>query len=429
MFRRILLWFGGMLVFSFAAFVGTSFWLSSRPPMRDSVFRGLVEFQLSEAIRAYQTGGQPALQDLLSRLDRHFPARHYLTDANGRDLMTGEDRSELLQRRPNRRRFPLLPPKQILIRQVSADRKYALLIEGPIRSDPWSNLAAYGWIVLVIILLCYALAWTLARPIRHLREAVVRFGSGDLTSRTHSRRKDELGDLARAFDQMADRIQTLLTAERRLLQDVSHELRSPLTRLRFALELARGSPDPKAALGRVTKEVDRVSTLVGELLQVTRAEGDPESRNVAAIDLRAFLEALVEDCRIEAEAGGCSIDVSVRKDVIWQGDRELLHRALENIVRNALRHAPKGTAVAVELDAEPNQVIVRIRDYGPGVPEDQLEEIFRPFYRVEQDRSRENGGGVGLGLAIAQRAIRLHHGDIRASNASPGLLVEVRLPR
>jgi two-component system sensor histidine kinase CpxA len=429
MFRRILIWFAGMLVFSFTAFVITSFWLSTRHPARDAGFRRILDFQLHEAIRAYEQGGREGLAELLSRLDQRLGMRHQLIGAGGRDLLTGAERGDVTPRTPRPRILPIRRGGQMLLKHDSADGRYALLVEGDFRGDPWSNLAAYGWIVLVIVLLCYVLARTLAKPLRELRETVIRFGRGDLTSRTHSRRSDELGDLGRAFDEMADRIQTLLSAERRLLQDVSHELRSPLTRLRFALELARTSPDPKAALERVSREVDRLSTLVGDLLQVTRAEGDLAARNMAPIDLTAFLESLIEDARLEAEASGCTIKMSAKEHVTWHGDRELLHRAIDNVLRNAIRHAPKGSSIEVSLDAGPGQVTVRIRDYGRGVPEEQLEQIFHPFHRVEEDRSREGNNGVGLGLAIARRAIRLHHGEIAASNADPGLAVEVKLPR
>jgi two-component system sensor histidine kinase CpxA len=435
MFRRILLWFGGMLVVSFVGYVATSYWLSQRAPFREDLRRRLADFQLSEAVRAYKSGGSPALAEFMKSLDEHFPPNHYLVDRQGRDLITGEDRSELMnergprvRRRPGPR-FRFGGPERFVVKRFSPDGQYVLLIEIELRPDPFGNLAVYAWIVVVIVLLCYVLAWTLAKPVGELREAVIQFGRGNLASRMNSTRRDELGDLAREFDRMADRIQTLLTAERRLLQDVSHELRSPLARLRFAAELAKSSPDPEAAFARVNKEIDRLATLVGELLQVTRAEGDSEARNVSAIDLNAFLESIVEDCRIEAEAKGCKIDLHAAGSFVWHGDRELVHRAIENVIRNAIHHAPAGTAIEVNLLTEDDQIIFRIRDYGPGVPPDQLSQIFRPFYRVEEDRNRNNGGGVGLGLAIVERAVRLHHGEVRAQNMDPGLLIEVRLPK
>jgi len=227
---------------------------------------------------------------------------------------------------------------------------------------------------------------------------------------------------------MAERIQTLLTAERRLLQDVSHELRSPLARLSFALELVRKNPASNEAFARVKKEVDRMSQLIGDLLQVTRVEGDPGLRNDEPIEIGAFLREIVEDCSLEAMARGCQILMHDDGERSLRGDRELLRSAFENVLRNAIRYTQAGQQVEVRMSGEAGQVVVAVRDFGPGVPEAELIAIFRPFHRVEQDRNRAGGGGVGLGLAIAQRAVFLHHGQIEARNAQPGLLVEIRLP-
>jgi signal transduction histidine kinase len=428
MFRRILVWAVGTLLFSFTGYVLTSIWVSSHSVtgQQDS-FRRTVRYFFEEAVAAYESGGAAALQATLARQHRSFPGFHHLLDANGVDLATGKDLSGLLAK-ATEPRFEFPPPKRSIRRFTWPDGRYTFLMEIVIPNDPLANLFVYGWIVVVVIVLLYARAATLARPIRQLHDIVVRFGGGDLSSRSRSTRNDEIGDLARAFDQMADRIETLLNAERRLLQDVSHELRSPLARLRFALQLARSSADPKAALARVDKEVDRLATLVGELLQVTRAEGDPDSRNISAIELGEFLTALVEDCKIEAHARGCEIDLHAPGRMLWAGDRELLHRAIENIVRNAVHHAPGGSKVDVELTADGTDAVIRVRDFGQGVPEEHLLSIFRPFYRVEEDRNRNNGG-VGLGLAIAKRAVAAHNGGIRAVNADPGLMIEVRLPK
>jgi|HigsolmetaAR201D_1030396.scaffolds.fasta_scaffold15143_2 Signal transduction histidine kinase len=427
MFRRILFWFGTMLALCLAGFLATTFWFRSRPPARGDVIWRLMNFQVREVVRTYETEGPEGLARILAKCDREFGGKHYLLDARGIDLVTGEDRSGLLNAPEPGPRIPFIGPRQPFFRRMSADNKYIFVVQGRLRSDPWADVAIFGWVTSVIVLFCYVLAWRMVQPIRRLREAVVRFGRGDLSSRVESRSKDELGDLAQAFNEMADRIETLLTAERRLLQDISHELRSPLARLRFALELAKSSADPQTAFDRVNKEVERLATLIGELLQVTRVEGDPASRNVGAIDLTDFLKSLAEDCAIEAEARKCKIDLSVNEKVTFNGDRELLHRAVENILRNAIRHAPEGTPVQVKLDRQNGHVLLSIRDHGPGVPEEHLDRIFRPFYRVEEDRNRDNGG-VGLGLAIAERAIRLHHGEIRARNMTPGLQVEISLP-
>ena len=277
------------------------------------------------------------------------------------------------------------------------------------------------------ILLCYLLAFYLTKPVRQLQRAVESFGHGDLTARAASRRRDELGDLARTFDRMADRIQTLLDAERRLLLDISHEIRSPLARLRVAVELARSGADREAALDRIEKEAERLNGLVTGLLQVTRAEGDPETLRSEPVRLEQLLEEIVDDASLEAGARGCAVRLVEAQPAVVEGDAELLRRAMENVIRNAVRHAPQGTVVEAGLHAAEGRATVRIRDYGPGVPEEALPRLFDAFYRVETDRNRASGG-AGLGLSIARRAIELHHGAIRARNAEPGLGVEIELP-
>ena len=414
-----------MWIFVSAAFFATDKVLEQGRPQKGGFLDQVSNLEFDEAVRYYESGGKQAAGSYLERLDDRFHARHRLLDSSGKDLVTGKDMSQLAAEALNGPRFP--PPKVFVFKKVSPDGRYQFLLQAPAPMNPARNLPVYLWIVAAVAGLCYILAWTLAKPVRTLHDAVVRFGKGDLSSRSGLQRRDEIGELSSAFDQMADRIQMLMTAERRLLQDVSHELRSPLARLKFALELARSSPDPKASLERVGKEVSRLSILIGELLHITRTEGDPDSRNLSTIDLGAFLQEIVEESRIEADARAVRLAFSGGK-TLWSGDRELLHRAFENVVRNAIHHAPKDTEVDVGLQSVDGQIVVSVRDRGEGVPEDQLQDIFRPFYRVEEDRNRASGG-VGLGLAIAERAIRAHHGDILAQNANPGLRVEMRLPK
>ena len=430
-FRRILLWFGALLVFSFVAFLATTWVFMPRP----NLFGNVRKLQLQDAVMALELGGKPALQEYLVRIDRLFGARHYFVDGQARDVLTGEARQDLwmLVEEPSARRPMMGPPARgpaHPMRETTADGRYSLLIvlpEADLRPSLWANLPNYLWIVLVIVLLCYALAVTLARPLRELRESMVRFGAGDLDVRSSLNRKDEIGDAARAFNDMASRMKTLLTAERRLLQDISHELRSPLNRLGFAVELARSSQDRNGALDRIKHESNRLTSLVGELIQMTRAEGDPAERINEPLDLSAVVELVAREAEIEAEVRQVRL---VRR---WQGkfpvtgDGGLLARALDNIVRNAIRHTAAGTAVEIGIDDQSGQAVVSVRDQGPGVPEEMLGTIFKPFFRVESDRGRDSGG-IGLGLAIAQRAVVLHHGEISAHNANPGLTVEVRLP-
>jgi len=226
---------------------------------------------------------------------------------------------------------------------------------------------------------------------------------------------------------MAGRIETLLSAERRLLQDVSHELRSPLTRLDVAVDLASTGDDPGEYLGRIKRDIGRLTVLVNELLQLTRAEGDPSAHNLEALPLDELLESLIDDCKMEAEAKGCTLLQTKAKPCLVNGQPELLRRAVENVVRNAVRHAPAKTTVKIGLELIGDLATISVRDHGPGVPDDLLGAIFDPFVRVEGDRSRASGG-VGLGLAIARRAVGLHRGTITAQNAHPGLLVRIELP-
>ncbi len=226
---------------------------------------------------------------------------------------------------------------------------------------------------------------------------------------------------------MAERIQTLLTAERRLLQDVSHELRSPLTRLAFALELAEEGKDREDALARARRENEQMAVLVDELLKLTRAEGDPANRLLSTVSLRDLLEELVDTCSLEADAQDCRLVCRMEGHALVRGQPELLRRAIDNILRNAIRHAPAGTSVEITLKLEGERASIVVRDFGAGAPAELLEHLVRPFFRVETDRDRASGG-VGLGLAIAERAVRVHQGALTLRNANPGLEVLVLLP-
>ena len=180
-------------------------------------------------------------------------------------------------------------------------------------------------------------------------------------------------------------------------------------------------------LDRIQKEADRLNELVAELLQVTRVEGDPSMQKNETIRLDELLGDLVYDSLLEAKAKECTLLLKAPAAVTLTGDEELTRRAIENVVRNAIRYAPQGTAVEIDLRKAGDMAEIAVRDYGPGVPDEALPRIFDPFYRVDSDRNRASGG-LGLGLAIARRAVELHGGKLRAENAHPGLLVTIELP-
>jgi signal transduction histidine kinase len=428
LFAKILLWFWCTAAITVvgSAFISA---LSVNDTSGDrSPGARLVSFQLEEARAMYESGGRPALLAFLENLRRIYGAKGILTDAQGRDLATGKDRSDLIRRAQSSSLFRIFHVSDNIMARMADDKRYWFFFVVPRQSPgPWFLKPEHLFMLGAAVLLCYGLALHLTQPVRKLQRAVERFGHGDLSARAGSTRRDELGQLAQTFDRMADRIQTLLSAERRLLLDISHELRSPLARLGVAIELARSGDSLDAALNRIQKESERLNSLVGQLLEVTRAEGDPNLLRRELIELDELVRQLVEDSRLESEAHGSRLVLTACEAVAVEGDPELLHRAIENILRNAIQHAPGNSSIQIALHRQEPLAILKIRDHGPGAPEEALARLFDPFYRVEADRSRSRGG-IGLGLSIARRAVELHRGTIRARNAHPGLEVEMNLP-
>ena len=427
-YAKISLWSFATLVLSLIAFVGVTRVVSFQASHRTGQFGQIQSMELEEAREAYEAGGKAKLGLFIERLHRYVRGRHYLTDAKGRDLLSGENHSALVAAaqpegaRPNGMGGPMI------LMAKSPDGLYRWIVEvNPPPMEWQSYLPYYALIFGAVALVCWLLALNIASPLHALARTVDRFGAGDLAARVQSARKDEIGDLSRAFDRMAERIGTLLSAERRLLQDVSHELRSPLARLSFAAELVRTAENREAAVTRLKKEIQRLTDLVGALLQVTRAEGDPSATSLEELRLDALVDEVVEDCQVEAEARGCRIDLVDSGILEVRGDRELLRRAIENVVRNSIRYAPRESSVDVQVDRGKDTARISVRDHGPGVPEEALQKIFQPFFRVDDSRDSSTGG-TGLGLAIAKRAVGVHHGALWAQNAQPGLQVYIELP-
>jgi two-component system sensor histidine kinase CpxA len=261
----------------------------------------------------------------------------------------------------------------------------------------------------------------------------------------------------RDFDRMAERLESLVNAQSRLLTDISHELRSPLARLNVALELARQRSGTEAhtALDRIDRESNRLNELIQKLLTIARLEAGDESIEKSPVHLQQLIQEIARDAAFEAQSRHRRVEAEVMDDCVVLGSPSLLHSAIENVVRNAIRYTDEGTTVELRLEQDVNltaaektrivdtgakkigvpegragngEAVVRVIDSGPGVPEDALDKLFRPFYRIDDARGRQTGG-VGLGLAITDRAVRLHGGTIRISNRPEGgLIVEIRLP-
>lgn len=316
-------------------------------------------------------------------------------------------------------------------------RRFVLVLQWerqPASSLFWGSTLAYWRLVgllLTAVVLCYLLALYLTTPIRKLREATQKLADGDLKARVAQkigRRRDELADLARDFDVMAERIESLITSQQRLNRDISHELRSPLARLNVALEIAKrkSSPDTIPILNRIETESSRLNEMISRLLILAKLESGSELIEPVRIDLAELVRDVAEDADFEAQAKGRSVNISSNEASTVLGSENLLRSAIENVLRNAVRYTADGTAVDVSLTGQNGNSVLQVTDHGGGVPDDELANLFRPFYRVGEARERKTGG-TGLGLAIAERAIKAHKGTIAARNTGDGLLVEIRL--
>lgn len=286
-------------------------------------------------------------------------------------------------------------------------------------------------------IICYVMAWRLTAPIRRLRAAAQRLASGDLSARVGKegwKKGDEVAELGQDLDLMAERIEALMESQKRLVRDVSHELRSPLARFNVALGLARQycSSDADTYFDRIERDAGRLNDLIGELLTLSLLESGTEQLLRAPLALEVLVAKVAQDAGFEAENRGKSVVVTACEALAVEGNSELLRRALENVVRNAVRYTGEGKAVEISLqrvqEDGTSYALITVRDFGPGVPEEALTKLFVPFYRVAEARDRQSGG-TGIGLAIANRAVRLHSGSVVARNATGGgLLIEIRLP-
>ncbi len=286
-------------------------------------------------------------------------------------------------------------------------------------------------------ILCYRLATYLTTLILKLRETTNEFADGNLSARVSQKlvkRQDEIAQLGSDFNVMAGRLEAMVSAQHRLLGDISHELRSPLARMNVALELARkrAGTEAKGALDRIEHEAENLNEMIGHLLKLTRLETGTDIFEKTEVDLCQLVHEVSDDADFEARSRNRSVQVVACDDCSVQGTEELLRSAIENVVRNAVRYTPEGSEVEVALRKHENNghnaAVISVRDFGHGVPEEAMEKIFHPFYRTEDARDRESGGS-GLGLAITARAVRLHGGTVTAANArGGGLEVTIDIP-
>ncbi len=439
-----------LLLVSTAVVVLTYFRDQEFPPLANQDFsRKAVAEYGRKAISSFEDDGIEEVDKLTERLFEKSGIHLFLFDRNGQPLST--------RRVPRRIRhmtqralqtgevvFPMMGARNSLASEVQSPsgQTYFVAISLPDRPPPRHLFRGIthgflGWRLLLLLaitaLVCYLLAHSLTSPISRLRQATRKFAAGDLSVRIghQVKGKNELSELAHDFDEMAGKIETLVATQKDLLRDISHELRSPLTRLGIALELARHQDSPEAqlkSLNRIELESERMNTMIGQLLNLTRLENGVNNEPFQTFDLRGLLADLVADANYEAKTHQCTVVYNGPEGVDYFGSPDLLAQALENVIRNAVKYTAEGSTVSVHLTRTAEQLMIQIADQGPGVPDEALTKLFDPFYRVAAARDRQSGGS-GIGLAIAEQAVKLHSGTISATNLLPkGLLIEINLP-
>ncbi len=471
LFWRIFLWFWlGMLLLAVAVTAIVYFADPDQffPPWR-SVPITQMDQLAKESIAAYEQGGGDALRVYLAHLppvmpgEKDVPAssveQAFLYDADSYKELGGQKSPKDIQHLVARTRDKGDVQLQRLLTQLLFARSYTGASQGhryvfmvamprpnlllPTRYHGWAPVSAA---LATSALLCYGLTRYLVNPVRRLQTAARRLAQGDLSVRVADKpsfghRRDEFGELAADFDDMAMRIQDLLTAQRRLIGDISHELGSPLTRVNVALGLAfrKAGKEAYPELERIQREAQRLNEMIRQLLMISELENGTPSEPSEPVDLLAVVRDVAADAEFEAGSRRCRVTV---KDATPHPDGEpytvrgvehLLRSAVENVVRNAIRYTAEASEVHIEVKTrqgatpDDTRALIQVRDHGPGVPDTTLQDLFLPFYRVSEARDRQTGG-TGLGLAITRQAVDLHRGMVKATNhPDGGLLVEIEL--
>ncbi len=395
------------------------------------------------AIEEVELHGAPAASAYLARLEDQTHVQACLFDAS-RNLIAGSNcagLSEIVSRLTDAHTSETTwrhGSTRIAVRlQGSNNAVYVYATSVP-TGPPLSRVAIVRqWCIALLVsgFICYLLTRYLTTPILRLREASQHLAAGELSTRAAAqmeRRQDELGSLVRDFNTMADRIEKLISRQRQLISDVSHELRSPLARLNVALDIGRQRKGDDPAFDQMEQDLESMNDMIGRLLSIARLDATTTPVAMTKVDLSELVSKIVRGAQFELQESN-AVHLNMSGQYFVQANAELLHSAIENVMRNAVRYTEGDSPIEVSLRSQEfapsNFVRLAIRDHGSGVPESELLNIFQPFYRVAEDRDRLSGG-TGLGLAIAERVVRIHGGTIHARNAVPhGLEVEILLPQ
>ena len=447
LYLKIFIWFWvTMILINVALFAAVAI---TRPTPTGRSWRDLAQVgpNALKAAEIYEQSGPIALAAALQETEKTSGVSATLYDENGHELSGRSphpNAEELIQKadKSHEIEFNFAGRNTLVARPLDTTRGKHYTYVAHIPRQPYTmSYQTQGLRLLVVLLVggifCFWLARYVTKPLLGLRATTNQLAGGNLGARVANKltkRRDEIGELGRDFNGMAERLETMVKAQQRLLGDISHELRSPLARLGVALGLARQRSGPEAvgSLDRIERESDNLNEMISQLLTLTRLESGTDGRKRSEVDLKALVREVAEDADFEAHSLNRSVQVVASEDCSINGVEDLLRSAVENVIRNAVRFTPEGTAVEVALRKQnggsDNFAVISVRDRGNGVPEESLEKIFRPFYRTEDARDRQSGGGTGLGLAITERAVRMHGGTVEAKNAAGGgLSVEMKL--
>jgi two-component system, OmpR family, sensor histidine kinase CpxA len=452
LFTKVFLWFWLTVLALFAIFLASRM-LGTRLIPSTDVIASFAPRVADEAAHAYESGGLQEFEQFERGLVGKSGLELYLIDGYGKDVLSRPIPSDSLSIAHAARSDGLILSRYGLLSHSSSykfispsGRPYVLLVRSRLQLAKFLNttvgggLPFFGVVLLMVTLFCLWLTHHIVAPIQGIQSAARMVAAGDLSVRAPveiSGRHDELAALAADFDAMVERMSAFVRSQKDLLSTVSHELRSPLTRLIMSLTLLRkqSSAESEELLQRMERDVERVDTLMGQLLTLSRLETGLSSDGRDNVDLSQLVQEVVADGDFEAHSCGKSVRLQAEGGiVIEKADQQALRSACENIIRNAIRFTTPGSEVEVILKTEQTrplpQAVLLVRDYGPGVPGELLQQIFEPFFRVKEPNGDPRANkGTGLGLAIALEAIRQHRGTIIASNTNPvGLEVKIMLP-
>ena len=425
------------------------YWYAER--MRDALESFEIGDSMLQASDALEAGGREGLAQWVRDFPKSRGITIFVIDDRGHDILRraipfGMSRNFRRHREHFRTHQNGVDDPRNLRRSrphpqlVAADGTVYSFLVSPSRIPPaiWTSadarLLLFGLALIVSGIVSFFLANAISRPVRELRAATVALAGGDLDIRVAEsvgRRRDELGMLGRDFDSMAENLQRAAAQQTELSRNISHELRSPLARMRVAVELARRRNGDMPELGRLDDEAERLDKLIGQILSYTKLDANPDE-DPEPIELAGLIREVVENVNYECRSegiDGISVVAQIEESPIVTGHADAMTSAIENVVRNAVHHSPPGSEVEILLDQVGDTVLIDIRDRGPGVDDEELARLFEPFFRTRSTMVSKDSAGTGLGLAIAERAVRLNGGTISARNhADRGLLVRLSFP-